>query len=66
MAYIGMGRFHPGDGDPKVERHTVGAVYRPLPAVALKLEWNRYPAQGPLPARNGLAAGVSIFVSEGR
>jgi hypothetical protein len=55
-------RLHPGGGETKVERHTFGVLYRPLPAVALKLEWNRYPSEPASPARNGLAAGVSIFV----
>jgi hypothetical protein len=55
-------RLNPGGGTSKQERHTIGVLFRPLPAVALKVEWSRYPAEDALPARNGLAAGVSIFV----
>ena len=51
-----------GSGEPERQRHTFGALFRPVPSVALKLEYNRYPAESKLPARNGLAAGVSFFV----
>jgi hypothetical protein len=44
------------------ERHTAGLLFRPMPQVALKFEYNRFPAQGSLAGRNGIAAGVSIFV----
>jgi hypothetical protein len=55
-------RLHAEGTQLRFQRHTIGVLYRPVPEVALKFEWNRYPAEGLSPARNGVAAGVSIFV----
>jgi hypothetical protein len=46
-----------GDRSPDTVRHTAGLTYRPRSAIALKLEYNRYPNAG----GNGFGVGAALF-----